>query len=105
MRILLNECVPWPLHKVLVGHACSTTQKQGWGGIGNGTLLKLAEKEFDLFITSDQNMAYQQKLAGRRVAILQLSTNKLRGIRAASQLIQSTINSLTAGQYIVLEIP
>ena len=60
MRILLDECVPWPMHTLLVGHESSTAQQRGWGGIKNGDLLKLAESAFDLFITSDQNIRYQQ---------------------------------------------
>ncbi len=65
MKILLDECVPWPMHKLLVGHVCTTAQKQGWGGIKNGDPLNRAEGEFDLFVTSDQNIRYQQNLSGR----------------------------------------
>jgi hypothetical protein len=79
MRILLHECVPWPVHKVLVGHDCVTVQQCGWGGIKNGELLGRAEPEFDIFITTDQNMSYQQNLAGRRISILELSTNDSAG--------------------------
>jgi hypothetical protein len=49
MKILLDECVPWPMHKFLTGHECFTAQC-GWGGIKNGELLQLAEGQFDLFI-------------------------------------------------------
>jgi hypothetical protein len=104
MKILLDECVPWPMHRVLTGHECRTAQQQGWGGIKNGRLLQLAEGEFDLFITSDQNIRYQQNLAGRRIAILELSTNKLRRIEAAAWLIQSTIAGLKPGEFRQLEI-
>ena len=48
MRILLDECVPWPMHKFLDGHSCSSVQDQGWSGIKNGELLQRAEGEFDL---------------------------------------------------------
>jgi hypothetical protein len=75
MNILLDECVPWPMHKLLTGHTCTTAQRRGWGGIKNGDLLRLAEGEFDLFITSDQGIRYQQNLSGRRIAIIELSTN------------------------------
>ena len=51
------------MHKLLVGHECTTAQKRGWGGLRNGDLLRLAEADFDLFITSDQNIRYQQNLA------------------------------------------
>jgi predicted nuclease of predicted toxin-antitoxin system len=91
MKILLDECVPWPMHKFLAGHECSTAQQRGWGGIKNGDLLRLAEKDFNLFITSDQNIRYQQNLAGRQIAILELSTNDLRRIQAAAELIQSAV--------------
>jgi hypothetical protein len=105
MRILLDECVPWPMHRLLTGHECSTAQQRGWGGIKNGSLLQLAEKGFDLFITSDQNVRYQQNLAGRRIAILELSTNKLRRIEAATALIQSVITSIRPSEFRRLEIP
>jgi hypothetical protein len=75
------------MHKLLVGHQCSTAQKCGWGGLKNGQLLGHAEGQFDLFITADQGIRYQQNLAGRKIAILQLSTNKLREILAAAALI------------------
>ena len=105
MKILLDECVPWPMHRLLTSHECSTAQRHDWGGIKNGRLLQLAEKEFDLFITSDQNVRYQQNLAGRRIAILELSTNKLRRIKAAAALIQSTITSIRPSEFRRLEIP
>jgi len=58
MRILLDECVPWPMHRLLAGHDCTTVQQCGWGGIKNGDLLRLAEGEFDMFVTSDQNILH-----------------------------------------------
>lgn len=105
MKILLDECVPWPMHRLLAGHECRTAQQQGWGGIKNGRLLQLAESEFDLFITSDQNVRYQQNLAGRKIAILELSTNKLRRIEAAVNLIQAAISSIKPAEFRQLEIP
>jgi hypothetical protein len=105
MRILLDECVPWPMYKLLVGHECTTAQKCGWGGIKNGELLRLAESRFDLFITADQNIRYQQNLTGFRIAILQLSSNDLRRIQGAAALICSTIDALQPGQFQPIEIP
>ncbi len=74
------------MHKLLTGHECSTAQKCGWGGVKNGELLEHAEDQFDVFITADQNIRYEQNLTGRKIAILQLSTNKLRPILAAAAL-------------------
>jgi hypothetical protein len=75
MKILLDECVPWPIHKILTDHECAMARQRGWGGLKNGELLRLAEGEFDLFITADQNILYQQTLADHHIRILQLSTN------------------------------
>lgn len=104
MKILLDECVPWPMHRLLAGHECRTAQQCGWGGIKNGQLLQLAEQEFPLFITSDQNLRYQQNLAGRRIAILELSTNKLRRIESAAEMIQAAIATIKPGEFRHLEI-
>ncbi len=105
MKILLDECVPWPIHKSLSDHDCATVQWRGWGGIKNGELLSLAEGEFDLFVTSDQNIRYQQSLAGRRIAILQLSTNKLRPLLAAATQLQSAVAEIRPGEFRELRVP
>ena len=105
MRILLDEFVPWPMHKLLSGHSCATVQGSGWGGIKNGDLLQRAESEFDLFITSDQNIRYQQNLVGRRIAILELSTNDINRIQAASTLIDEALRSIRPAEFRQLIIP
>lgn len=104
MKILLDECVPWPMRKLLVGHECTNPFKCGWNGVKNGELLKLAEPEFDLFITSDQNLRYQQNLDGRHIAILELSTNDLRRIVDAGPRIAVAVASIKSGEYVQLEI-
>jgi len=58
------------MHKLLSGHDCSTVQARGWGGIKNGDLLQRAETEFDLFITADQNIRYQQTSSGDALQFL-----------------------------------
>jgi len=105
MNVLLDECVPWPMHKLLPAHVCTTAQRRGWGGIKNGDLLRLAEGKFDLFITSDQNIRYQQNLAGRSIAILELSTNKIRRIEAAADLVRTVVANIKPGQFLHLDIP
>ena len=105
MKILMDECVPWPMRRLLPGHPCSSVQAQGWSGIRNSALLQRAEAEFDLFITSDQNIRYQQNLAGRRIAILELSTNDLRRIQEASALIEEAVAKIQANEVKRLDIP
>ena len=86
MRILLDECVPWPMRTLLAGHSCTSVQTEGWSGLRNSELLKKAENNFDLIITADQNLPYQQNLSSSTIAILELSTNDLRRIQSASFL-------------------
>jgi len=93
------------MHRLLGGHNCSTVQSQGWGGIKNGELLQRAESEFDLFITSDQNIRYQQNLTERRIAILELSTNDIGRIQAAKVLIEDTIANLRTHEFKQLTLP
>jgi hypothetical protein len=105
MKVLLDECVPWPIHKILVGHECTTVQRCGWGGIKNGELLRLARGRYDLFITADQGIQYQQNLAGSGIAILELSTNDLHRIEAAAPLIRSAVDSTQPAQVRRLTVP
>lgn len=93
------------MQKLLTGHSCSTVQAKGWGGIKNGDLLQRAESEFDLFITSDQNIRYQQNLTGRRIAILELSTNDIHRIQSASVLIQEALATISPNEFKQLNIP
>ena len=80
MRILFDECAPWPLSKLLKGHTCSNPVKEGWRGIQNGELLKLAEAKFGLFLTCDQGIRYQQNLKGRKIASSAHLTRRLEGV-------------------------
>lgn len=105
MKILLDECVPWPLRHLLVNHSCTNAQTKGWGGLRNGELLDRAEAEFHLFISSDQNIRYQQNLSERRIAILVISTNDIQRLRAADELVQDAVNKIQPADFIQLNIP
>ena len=83
----------------------SYRQEMGWKSIRNGELLALAEGEFDLFITADQGLAYEQNLRGRRIAILELSTNKLRAIEAAAHNYATPSRPCPAQSSVVLKFP
>jgi RHS repeat-associated protein len=76
MRVLVDECAPRALKKHLAnhGHECRTVQEAGWSGKQNGELLSLAEVAFDVLVTVDTNLLYQQNLAGRRIAIVVLQS-------------------------------
>lgn len=95
MRVLIDECAPRALKYNLAthGHECLTVQEAGWSGKENGELLTLAETEFDVLVTLDTNLRYQQNLAGRRIAIvvIQASSNRLSHI---SQYFPACVNAL-----------
>jgi len=60
MRVLLDESIPRKLGFLLTGHYVRTVQQMGWGGLLNGELLRVASADFDVLVSGDQNMAYQQ---------------------------------------------
>jgi len=72
MRILLDESLPSRLSRVLAEHTVSTVVEAGWSGVKNGTLLSLAAGQFDVFVTADQNLQYQQNLAALPLAVVVL---------------------------------
>ena len=79
MRVLLDECVDARLAPYIVGYQARTVHDQGWGGITNGKLLALAQREFDVFITVDRNLSFQQHLPkyGLAVVLIQSRSNRL----------------------------
>ena len=105
MKILLDECVPRPIARFLSDHTVSTVQEMSWGAFKNGALLNLADSSFDLFLTSDQNLRYQQNLSGRRIAILELSTNNWSVIKANAGLISQAVAAIQPGEFVALDLP
>lgn len=83
MNVLLDECVPARFARSLVGHAVTTVPKHSWSGIKNGELLQLAEKEFDVLVTVDRNLAAQQDLKTFRIPmiLIRARTNRLVNLR------------------------
>ena len=72
MRVLLDECLPRRLKRDLVGHDARTVPEMGWASRRNGELLRLAEREFDAFLTVDRKLQHQQKLSAFRIAVIVL---------------------------------
>lgn len=73
MRILIDECLNWRLSRALPGHYAVSAQKMGWSGIKNGKLLTLAvENGFDVFVTGDRNLSFQQHVTEFAIAIVVL---------------------------------
>jgi hypothetical protein len=72
VKVLLDECVDWRLLRAIEGHDVRTARQMGWATIKNGELLALASEQFDVFVTVDRNLAFQQHVASFRVAIIVL---------------------------------
>ena len=102
MKILLDECTPHVLKKLLTGFEIKTVQDKGWSGITNGALLRLAEGQFDVFITSDQNLKYQQNLSLRQLAIIQLPTNQVPLVVKLAPKVQKTLERIQTGEFVVI---
>ncbi|MBM4165488.1 MAG: hypothetical protein FJ218_00945 [Ignavibacteria bacterium] len=96
--------MPRQIKNILGEYYCKTAQEVGWGSYENGELLSLAEKEFDVFITADQNIAYQQNLKGRTMKIIVLSSNDLRRIQNSAEMIRRTVTQTGQGEYIEIEL-
>jgi predicted nuclease of predicted toxin-antitoxin system len=99
MRVLVDECLPRFLRRVLPGHSVQTAQDCGWAGIKNGELLILAEEQFDVFLTSDKNLRYQQNLAERKIAIIELPANRRAVIKLLVPRLVEALNTLSPGGY------
>src|SRR5258708_14778683 len=70
MKILIDECLPRTLKNHLAGHECRTVQEMAWSGKTTGALLSLAEYVFEVLVTIDQSIEYQQELTSRKIALL-----------------------------------
>ncbi|MBA2302025.1 MAG: DUF5615 family PIN-like protein [Acidobacteria bacterium] len=83
MRVLLDECLPRRLKRELVGHDARTTPEMGWASKTNGALLALAVGQFDVFLTADRNLSYQQDVSSFDIAVVVLvaRSNSLEDLR------------------------
>jgi hypothetical protein len=100
VKLLLDECIDRRRAKDLEGHDVQTVPQMGWAGIKNGELLTLAEKEFDVFITVDRNLSFQQNLPKFNIAVLVLhaSSNRLADLKPLAPKILATLPTLTKGE-------
>lgn len=105
MRVLFDQGTPDPLRRALTAHVVSTAYELGWSALSNGDLLDAAEAQFDAFVTTDQNLRYQQNLAGRRLAILVLPFASWPRLQSHVSSIVSAIDCLKPGDYVELSLP
>jgi hypothetical protein len=100
MRILFDQGTPVPLRDHLSGHAVQTAFELGWSSLKNGELLAAAEESFDLFITTDQQLRYQQNLAGRKLSVVVLAPTSWPRIRQNISRIEDAVAQIGPGEYL-----
>ena len=80
-------------------------QGMGWAGIKNGDLISKAEAIYDVFLTADKNLRYQQNMTGRTIALLIFPTNKLSVVKQLAKEIEAALSRIKSGECIELEMP
>lgn len=100
MRILLDECVPSRLARELAGHEVRTVPEMGWASQENGALLSLAEGKFDVFLTTDQRISYQQMVPKFAIALVVLVArrNKIEYLVPLLPELQQVLKKVKSGQ-------
>jgi hypothetical protein len=100
MKILFDQGTPVPLRHSLPAESVTTVYEQGWSTLQNGQLLAVAEQAgFDIFVTTDQNLKYQQQITGRHLAILVLGSTSWPRIKPHSDAIRQVVEQLAPGAY------
>jgi hypothetical protein len=106
MRILFDQATPVPIRAYLERHVVSTASQQGWHTLTNGDLLTVAEAAgFDVLLTTDKNLRYQQNLATRKIAIVVLGHQQWPHLRPHVQRVVEAINTAVHGSYVEVDIP
>ena len=104
MQVLFDQGTPVPLRRYLAPHSVTTVFEKGWSTMQNGELLRTAEgEEFDVLVTTDQNLKYQQNLKEHRIAIVGLLTTSWPRIERKVNHVIAAIDSVKPGDYIEVE--
>jgi len=102
MKVLVDECAPRALKSFLIsqGYDSLTVQEAGWSGKSNGELLKLAQTQFDVLITVDAGLSYQQNLSGRPIAVLVLlgRSNRVKDLRQHFSACVGALKTIKPGE-------
>ena len=100
MRVLLDECLPRRLKADLPDHEVRTAQEEGWSGMKHGALLQVASGQFDVFLTVDRNVSFQQNLRGLKIGVLAMlaPSNRLIDLRPLMTQVRQALPKVRAGQ-------
>ena len=105
MKILFDASTPAPLARFLRGHEVVRADELGWQGLENGALLDAAEQAgFDLLLTCDQNVRYQQNFASRKLALVILSSNHWPTLRRIAARIATAVDFVQTEQIVRVDV-
>ena len=104
MRILLDECVDWRLLRDLPGHDVKSVKQMGWSETVNGALLALAETAFEVLVTTDKNLSFQQNLPrfGISVVLLRARSSRLRHLRELVPKLLAALPDVKPGEVLTI---
>jgi hypothetical protein len=104
LKLLLDECIDRKLAREFVGYEVNTVPHMGWAGVKNGQLLALAETEFDVFITVDRNLSFQQTLSQFNIAVIVLKapSNRLADLKPLALEVTAILATVVKGQAIIV---
>jgi len=102
MRLLFDQGTPVPLRGYLANHTVETAFDRGWSRLKNGDLLAAAESDFDILVTTDKNLRYQQNLTGRKLGILILPTTSWPRLQSRVVEIVAALDRMVPGEYFEL---
>jgi hypothetical protein len=106
VQVLFDQGTPAPLRRFLPGHSVQTAHERGWSTLENGALLLAAEAAgFEVFVTTDTKLKYQQNLAVRKIALVVLSTPSWPRIQAAVDLVVHAVDQATPAGYVDVAVP
>jgi hypothetical protein len=106
MLVLFDNNTPRPLARYLSSHTVTESRERGWGKLENGALLEAAEKAgFEVFVTADRNLSYQQNLSGRKIAIVVLGNGRWSLIKQHVAAVVAAVDAATPGSFAEVEIP
>jgi len=106
MRVLFDQAVPVPIRPYLVGHEVRTAAEESWDTLKNGELLTAAEQAgFDVLLTTDKNIRYQQNLSQRKIAIVVLGQQQWPKLRPHVRIVIEAVNMARPGSYTEVDLP
>lgn len=104
MTVVFDENVPRPLRQFLQKHEVTTVQELGWAGVANGELVQRVDGMYDVLVLADKNLRYQQNLSERRIALVELPTNRWPILEVIAPRVTAAVDQAAPGSYTIIDL-